>query len=86
MHVEVSHALTDDVVHRHERSAGVERLGHHRRQHLHPAEERAGLGAGQIAQLDDVLGRNHQRMTPKQRGTIEERDGHVVGPDDVGRR
>lgn len=84
MDVEMRNALTDDVVVRHEGALDTECPRHHRRDPLHPLEQRAHLAGMQIRQGDDVASRNNQRVATKQRRPIEKDNRFIVLPDDVG--
>ena len=65
VHVEVSDALTDDVVDRHERAVAAERRRHARRDALHALEERSDeIGGSRSAKRHDVPPRARPARDP----------------------
>jgi 4-carboxymuconolactone decarboxylase len=75
--VKMSNALADDVVDRNECSIATERLGHARRDALHPLEHWAHQIGIKIGKGHDMAFRHHQHMSLEHRRTVE-KDHHDI--------
>ncbi len=82
--VQVGDALADAVIDGDEGSFGFEGALDGGFQFLHGLKQRAHLGGRQIRQGGDVCRRDQQNMAGEERTVIEERDGMVAAPDDLG--
>ena len=74
MDVQVRHRLADAVVHRHERALGAHCQLDRPGQKLGRGEQRPDPLRRKVRQRLEVLARNQQNVSVKQRPVIEERD------------
>jgi hypothetical protein len=83
VHMKVGHALTHDVVVRHERALYSERSRQHRSDALHSFEERPKVVDGKIGKCLHVGPRHDEDVSDEQRGAVQERDRDLVVEHDV---
>ena len=81
MHVQMSNALTDDVVQRDERSVALERGRHARCDALHALEHRPDEIDVEIRERHHVSLRHNQHVSLEHRRTVEEGNHDVVVQD-----
>lgn len=85
MNMEVSNALTHDVVVRHEGSLRPHHPWDLGAQMLDPTPERLYLRPWEVGECYDVSSGHHQRVPREQRSMIEKRDNVIVGEHHVDR-
>lgn len=83
--MQVRDTLADHIVRRHECALTAKRGRHYRADALHPREERADGGGGQVRERYHVLAGSHQHVTLEHWPGIEKCHHVFVGEHDVGR-